>query len=254
MLIGRVSTTFSEGSATIHRSLTLHAADGTRQAVIREHKETQEGGNINIGGGGDDEFTRNFTLCADGRVVLYPNPKAYELQIYGTDGAKRQLIRRKYESVRRPEKELEAARRQADEMRERFGGQVEVDVPESADDISAVIARPGGELWVANSRGSRESGEQEIGWFDAYDPEGRYTKRVLIKADYDPERDNYALYGDRLFVFKEAQKAPPRQSTIGGAGGGATMVMMVGGGTPDDEEDGDEEALPYEVICYRLPR
>lgn len=253
VVIGRVSTRFEDGGATIRRSLTVHGPDGTQQAVVREDEETQSGGSIDIGGGGEDEFTENFTLCSDGRIVVYPDPRSYEMRIYGTDGAKQQIIRRDYTSVRRPEKELEAARKQADQMRERFGGQLEMEVQEMADDISRVIARPGGELWVANSHGSQDRQEQTLGWFDVYDADGHYVRRLCIEADYDPDRDNYALYDDRLFIFKEAQKAPPRSSTMGGGGGGATMVMMVSSGTPDKEDD-DEEPLPYEVICYRLPR
>jgi len=175
------------------------------------------------------------------------------LQVYGADGAQQQMIRRQYTSIRRPDAELEAAREQAERMSEQFGGDMEIEVQEMADDISGVIARPGGELWVANSQGSRDSDEQAIGWFDVYDTGGRYVHRLRIEEDYDPESDSYVLYGDRLFVFKEAQNAPPRTSTMGGGGGGATMVMMVGG-NPGAEEDEDEEALPYEVICYRLPR
>ena len=253
VVIGRVSTNFGEGQATIHRLLTVHGPDGVQQAVVREHKETQSGGSIDLGGGGEDEFTENFTLGSGGRIVLYPNPREYELRIHGTDGAQQQIIRRQYTSIRRPDAELEAARKQAERMSEQFGGDVEIEVEEMADDISGVIARPDGELWVANSQGSRDSSEQTIGWFDVYDTEGRYVRRLCIEADYDPARDNYTIYGDRLFVFKEAQKAPPRTSTVGGGGGGATMVMMVGG-DPSGEEDEDEEALPYEVICYRLPR
>ena len=74
---------------------------------------------------------------------------------------------------------------------------------------------------------------------------------MRIEADYDPDRDNFRLRGDRLFVFKEAQKAPPRTSTVGGAGGGA-MIMTIAAGSPAEEDD-DEEIRPYEVICYRLP-
>ena len=67
-------------------------------------------------------------------------------------------------------------------------------------------------------------------------------------VDYDPNRDNFAIDGNRLFVFKEAQKAPSRTSTSGG--GGMMMVMIQSGS--DVEEDDDEEPRPFEVICYRI--
>jgi hypothetical protein len=251
VLIGRVTTNFDENGATIHRLLSLHGTDGAQKAVIREDRETQSGGNIQLGGKEGDEFTANFTLTDDGRVVTYPDSRKYELRVYGEDGSPRQLIRRQYESVRRPEEELAAARKQAEEMRERFNGSVEIEVPEMADDIAGVIARPDGELWVANSRGNRESGENSIGWFDVFNAEGQYTRRLLIKADYDPSRDAYTVFGDRLFIFKEAQNAPPRSQTMGG--GGTQMVMMVSSGSVAEEEDEDEDPRPFEVICYMLP-
>ncbi len=250
VLIGRVNTTFAEEGATISRTLALHGADGQQTALIREDKETQSGGNIQLGGRDGDEFTQNFTLCPDGRVVTFPDPRKYEFRIYGRDGQKQQMVRRQYKSVRRPEKELEAARKQAEEMQARFNGSVQIDVPEVADDIAGIIARPDGMLWVANSQGNRDGGPGSIGYFDVFDRDGKYQERVLIKADYDRDRDSYTLVGDRLFVFKESQNAPDRTQTMGG-GGGTTMVMMVGGGASSEDEE-DEEARPYEVICYRL--
>ena len=251
VLIGRVSTNFDEKGATIHRSLALHGPDGRQLCVIREDKETQAGGNIQLGGNEGDEFTSNFTLSPDGRVITYPDTRRYEFRVYGPDGRKEKLVRREYTSVRRPEKELAAARKQAEEMSARFNGSVQIDVPEVADDIDGIIARPNGELWVANSRGNRDAEPGSIGYFDVFDRDGKYHRRVLIKADFDPQRDNFTLCGDRLFVFKEAQNAPDRTHTMGGAGGGTTMVMMVGGGSAAAEED-EDDAKPYEVICYRL--
>ncbi|MBU8871660.1 MAG: hypothetical protein KOO60_12410 [Gemmatimonadales bacterium] len=252
VLIGKVVTNFRDGEVVTRYSLSSHDADGTELAVLLENKEEQSGGQISLNmGDGKNAFTRNFSFCPDGRVVIFPEEKEYKLEIYDTAGVKQQLIRRKYESVRRSEKELEGMRKQQEQMRERFGGTVELEIDQYARDISAVIVRPDGEIWVANSQGDKDCPEQSIGLFDVYDQGGRYTRRVRIEADFDPDRDNFRLLDDRLFVFKEAQKAPPRTSTSGG--GGMMVMMITTGGAQDEDEDEDEEIRPYEVICYKLP-
>jgi hypothetical protein len=252
VLIGKVVTTFGEGSATTNYTLSSYDAEGSEQAVLMENKEVQSGGNISLNiGGGDNEFTSNFTLCPDGRVVVFQKAKEYRLDVFDAAGAQQGIIRRDYKSVRRSDKSLAAAHKQAEEMRERFGGNLEMEVEEYARDISDVIARPDGEIWVVNSQGDKECPEQSLGLFDVFDESGRYSRRVRIEADYDSERDNFCLIDDRLYIFKEAQKAPPRSST---SGGGGMMIMMVSGSSASEDEDEDEEVMPYEVICYRLPR
>jgi hypothetical protein len=253
VLIGKVVTAFNEGSVTTKYSLSSYDGDGSEIATLFEHSEKQSGGNISLSmGGGENAFTSNFTLCDDGRVVVFQNPKEYKLEVLDAGGTKKHIIRRDYETVRRSDEELEESRLQAEQMRERFNGNMEMAIEEFADDISDVIARPNGDIWVANSQGNRDCPENSIGIFDVFDTEGHYTKQVRIEADYDPERDQYKLEGDMLFVFKEAQNAPDRTSTMGGGGGGMMVMMVSSGGASDEDED--EEIRPYEVICYRLPR
>ena len=37
------------------------------------------------------------------------------------------------------------------------------------------------------------------------DAEGRFVERITLEADFDPERDDALLRGDRLYVIKESQ-------------------------------------------------
>lgn len=254
VLIGSVVSNFGEGSATTDYRLAAFDGDGNEISVIRSNHVEQRGANISLDfGGGENDFTSRFVLTSDDRVVLFPEAGGYRLDVYDLQGEPQRRIRREYESIRRSEEELEDARKQAEAMQRRFNGSVEMEIEEWSRDIHEVIARPGGDLWVLSSRGDRDRPDQAVGLFDVFDREGRYSHRVAYRADYDPERDYYVFRGDRLYVFKEAAKAPPRTQTMGG--GGTQMVMMVASGTPDDEEeDPDEEPMPYEVICYRLPQ
>lgn len=253
VLIGSVVSNFGEGGATSDYKLAAYDGDGREIAVIRSNHIEQHGGDISLDfGGGENDFTSRFVLTPDDRVVLFPEAGGYQLDVYDVRGEPRQRIRRKYESIRRSKQELDDARKQAEAMQRRFNGSVEMEIEEWSRDIHEVVARPNGDLWVLSSEGDRDRPDQAVGWFDVFDHDGRYSHRVAFSADYDSERDFYAFDRDRLYIFKEAAKAPPRTQTMGG--GGTQMVMMVASGTPDDEEDDpEEEPRPYEVICYRLP-
>ena len=116
-------------------------------------------------------------------------------------------------------------------------------------DVRGIVVRPDGSVWVDSSRNSRRREAGAVGPFDRYDPQGRFVERVTLKADYDPERDDVVVAGDRLFVIKEAQMT---SGTFQASSGAMNMVITMGGG---DEEDEDEELdpAPLSVISYRLP-
>ncbi len=252
VVIGKVVTEFTSESVTASYTLSSYLGDGSELATILENKEEQTGDNVSLSfGSGDNDFTSNFTLCQDGRVVVYKNPKKYELEVYDTKGSRKHIIRREYETVKKSDKEIASARKQMEELRNRFGGNMEMEIDEYSNDISNVIARSNGDLWVTNSQGDKDCPEHCIGIFDVFDKDGQYTKRLRIEADYDPGRDLFRVRDNMLFVFKEAQNAPDRTSTMGGGGGGMMVMMVSSGGASDDDED--EEIRPYEVICYELP-
>jgi len=247
IVLGHVST--SLGSETVVTAYTLarYLPDGTEAAKFIERKEEQSGGEISLSlGGSEDDFTRSWILCNDGSVVVFRYAFAYELQVFGPDGVPARTIRREYETLRRSQEELAAARRQAEEMNARFPG-VTQEVEERSRDISTVHPRPGGELWVATSAGDLARPEG-LGIFDVFDAAGLYVRTLRIDGvEYDPERDQYLIEGDRLFVLREAQVLPPRTTTSGG--GGMQMVMIQTGAA--DPED-DTESGPHEVVCYEL--
>lgn len=249
VILGRVSTSFDNEGVTVEYSLVRHHADGSVAQVVRERKEVQTGGNVSISlGGGEDDFTRNWVLAAGGDLVVFPQAFAYRLEFYDRTGQLARVVQRAYETLRRTDEELAADRRQAEALQARFTGMTR-EIEERARDIEAVFPRPDGSLWVACSQGSRECPVGSLGIFDVFDPAGRYVQTLRIDGvDFDPDRDNFTIEGDRLHIFKEARKAPSRTSTAGG--GGMTMMMIQSGS--DVEEEDDDEARPFEVICYRI--
>ncbi len=249
VILGGIRTSVDSAGATVNHSLVRHRADGSKAVVVRERKEVQAGGRVSIKlDGGEESFTDNWVLTKDGDLIVFPRPFEYRLEYYDSRGKLTRIVGRTYETLRRSDEQLAAARKQAEAMSARFSG-VQMAVEERARDISAVFPRPDGSLWVASSQGSRARAKGSLGVFDVIDPAGRFVRTVRIDGvDYDDARDDFTIVGDRLYVFKEALKAPSSVSTSGGAG---MTIMMIQGGSDVDEDD-DGEARPFEVVCYSL--
>ncbi len=250
MVMGLFSTRFNEGSAEIRHTLGTFDLEGALQHKVLHSMETQSGGSISISTDDDNDFINNWVVGPNGQIAVYRRTSQYLVEVFGADGQPVRNIRREYESLRRPDDELADARRQQEQMRERFGGSMEMEIEEMARDISEVIARPNGDMWVMNSRGERECPAGHIGIFDVFDTKGHFVRTLRLEADYSADDDQYLIRGNHLYVLKEAQNAPDR--TFSGGGGNMMMVMSSGGGG-EEEEDDDEEPRPYEVICYELP-
>jgi hypothetical protein len=251
VVVGQISTDFEEGKVTTNYTLGRFTPEGELQGYLFKDAQEQSGGNISLSfGSNDSDFTSHWTLCPDGRIVVFQQNKEYKLEVFDATGSPTMIIRREYEPVRRSDEAIARDKKRQESMAERFGGHTDMQVEEFARDISEAIARPNGDLWVKNSQGDDDCPEQSLGYFDVFNSAGHYVKRVRIEADYDPQRDNFSIRDNKLYVFKEAQKAPDRTSTSGG--GGMTMVMISGSGANEDDED--DEALPFEVVCYQLPR
>jgi hypothetical protein len=247
VVLGSVSTNMGADNVVTSYTLARYRPDGRRAVTFIEKKQQQSGGSVSLSlGGDDDDFTRNWTLTGDGGVVVFRRPFAYELQVYAPDGSLRRTIRRDYETLRRPTGEIADARRQAEEMQARYPN-VRQEVEERARDISAVFARPAGELWVATSAGDQARSDG-IGLLDVIDAEGRYVRTLRIDGvEYDPQRDTYLIEGDRLFVLREAQMLPPRTTTSGGGGMQMIMIQSSAPGADDEVDRG-----PLQVVCYEL--
>jgi len=248
IVLGRVATSMTDAAVVTTYSLARYARGGAPLVSFFSLREEQKGDEISLSMGEEkDAFTRQWTLLPDGGVVVFSDSFDYRLRLYGADGSPRGIIRRDYDTLKRTPEDLAAARKQAAEMQERFQG-VRQEVEERERDISSVVARPDGSLWVANSAGDRARPDG-VGLLDVFDPQGRYTHTLRIEGvDFDPGRDRYLIDGDRLYVLREALKLPPR--TMSSGGGGMQMMMIQTTDTGEDKDD--EEAGPHQVVCYDL--
>jgi len=177
------------------------------------------------------------------------NNQEYIIEVFNAKGKAERVIKRDYKSVKRSDKDIADDEERNAEMSARFGGELNIDVPQFERDIGSMYPRKDGNLWVENSQGNHDCPEGQLGFFDEYDADGKYLRQVSIAVDYDSERDNYVLVNDLLYILKEGQKQPETTSTGGGAGN--MMVMISGNSNSDEEED---EGLPPGVVCYKLNR
>ena len=221
--------------------------DGMTTATLYEEIEKSPDGNINITTNHPHQFTSHWALAADGRVYVAPAEQEYRIDVYGPDARLQRVIRREYETLKRSDEDLAADRKRQEEMRQRFGGMVQLVSRTYERDIAELLTRPGGRLWVLSSESLRDRTAGALGPFEVYDADGRFERRLSLEVDFDPGKDDFLIKGDRLFVLKQALVRPTTSSTHSG-GGMQSMVVMMGGG----EEDEDDDPTPPSVVCYRL--
>jgi len=232
------------------RRLIAVDAGGKLLATYSQLSEFHEGGGLVLrfgsDEGGGEDFIGQWDLDAGGRVYTAPFYDEYLLRVYAPDGKLQRLIRRDYERVKRTREEIA-------EMEERYAG-MPAGVPKPAiapyrRDIQGILVRPDGSVWVSTSGGRDDAQAGKVGPFDRFDAQGRFQQRLWLSADYDPERDEVVVTGDRLFVIKEALMT---SSSFSASSGNMNMVVRMGGREEEDEED-EGEAAPLSVISYRLP-
>ncbi len=248
VILGRTIMDFADGKSTTSDFLSRFAPDGTLQGHLLQDTDDLES-NSSSNTDEDNDFASHWTLTADGQIVVFQKYKEYKIEVFDPNGDPAKIIRRDFQPVRRSDKAIKKDKKRQESLRKRFGGDFTIPIAEFARHISEVFARPNGDLWVQNSQGDLDCPEHSIGFFDVFNSEGQFVKRVRLEADYNPDRDRFKIQDNHLFIFKEARKAPSRTNTSDSGGGTMVIVSL---GDEDDEEE-DEEARPYEVVCYLIP-
>jgi hypothetical protein len=247
IFLSYINPVIAGGGVVLKRGLIAVDPDGKRTATLKEDSQPQSGGAVRITDDASEDFYRNWEIGSDGRVYVAPHYQRYQILALDPRGNPPKVIERAYESVKRTDEELAQLREEQEAEAGRWrGADVRREPSPFRRDIGRIAARESGELWVLPSRGRMDLPAGTLGTFDVYDSSGRFVRQVTVKADFDDRYDDFAIAGDRLFVFKEANSASDQVST--GAGGRMVMVRR-GGGRQGDER----EPRPFEIISYRLP-
>jgi hypothetical protein len=237
---------FSEGKVTNTTRLVALDGKGKELAVYGEKSRDMDvsGGRMVISMG-DNEFARVWTAAADGRVFVVNHYTGYRIEVYGPDGKIERVILRDYEPLPYTQEEKDRRQKRFESRPKTPGLNLEPHFPDLKPDITALYARPNGELWVRTSRSSGE--DKSLGSFDVFDAQGHFQRVVRPKIRYDDGRDGYVITKDRLYRIKELNGA--LKAWAAGFGGGIRIAIQ--NDAEEDEEEGEPQ--PLEIVAFRLP-
>jgi hypothetical protein len=235
IILIRQLQTFAEGKGTQTISMDLVDAEGNVVTTYTTSERHLDLANLVISEKTFYTFeqTGRWAAGGDGRVYALQDYLDYAITVYNADGTKDRVIRRDYERRKRTQEEIdriygiwEAFLRQAPNAK--------ADIGDYDFDCQAIYPRDDGSLWVLTAHGSRDQADGVLGAFDVFDDKGRYVREVKLRGQGDPQEDGYFFVGDRLYVVT----------------GWLDAIVAQQGGAEGTEED--EDAVPMELICYRL--
>ena len=189
-----------------------------------------------------DDYANAWVLMDGGFLAINESGDEYKIEILDAEGELVRTITRDYEPLRRSDEELERLEREQRERAEENGGRVQGD---EIDPLYGVILSmhigPDGQLWVMTGRGrfGEGIGEDTLGTFDVFDPEGDFVRQVSIDVPFMGGSDEFEFLGDRLYVYEESRDA--RQSMYAGFG----MEIMT-------DQETDDDIDPLTIWCWKV--
>ncbi len=180
-----------------------------------------------------------WTLGPEGRVFVCQDRNDYAITVYTPSGTLERTIKRPYKSWNRTSQEKKIAEDNLVPWRRRNRNRLDFVVEPTEPDIAQLRVTDDGHLWVLPSRGLREQPAGVHSTWDVFDTSGRWEQSVSIECEGVGIRDRLFFAGDDLVIlvkqYADALKA------------------FRGLSTEDEESDSEEDdALPLEVICYRI--
>jgi len=218
------------------------ADDGSEGVVYLQQETSRPRTGPGISITVDSSFAEAWALGYDGRVHVSNHEDLYRIDTYDPSGEMVRVIERPYERRKRPAEELASMKEQAEKARGDRPGNDPIEIEQYDRDISDILARPNGDLWVMDSHGSPHHSDDTLGTFVVFDAAGQMTHRLRIDVPYRPGKDRFYVIGDHLYVVQEAISA--MRNMYAGFG----SVVIDG---EDDSSDGEPD--PLAVVCYRLP-
>lgn len=179
-----------------------------------------------------------FDLDSQGNLFVAPHRNQYLIEVFDPQGDKIRVIDREYESRIRDETDTEVARNVMEGIGKNYPARPrDIELLDTAADISWLRVLPNGTLWVSTSHGEREKPEGAMSTLDVFDPEGNFVYQASLMIQGDPRKDAlYMLDDHRVIMVK-----------------GALDAYLSGQGVASGDEEmelSDEAAL--EIICYEM--
>ena len=177
-----------------------------------------------------------WDLMSDGRVVAVPDFYDYSFNIYAADGTVQRTVSREFEPYKRVDEDSDVIEAILEGTRAQFPFPIDIEIEDYETPIGQLIVHPGGDIWVLSARGARNQPDGVLATWDVFDGDGHFTRQIRVNCPGDGRRDGMFFVGDdRLLVVHGLLDA---------------LGSQFGGGTGD--ADAGEEAVPIEVVCYRV--
>ena len=241
LVLGGARITRGEDTRTATNFIAAHGLDGTETTRFLEMVSVRDFGRMEISEKNEYFPGRGgWALAEDGQVYIASARNEYRIDVYGPAGDQERSITRGYDSWKRTDAEKDRAREMMMPFRRRNRRAINVVVESTERDILDMVVNPQGQLWVLPSRGIRQQDEGTHSTWDVFDASGAFARQVAWLCEGDGEKDALFFPGGGLAVLvKEHSEA---------------MFAFRGRGADNPtDDDEDLEALPLEVICYRIP-
>jgi sugar lactone lactonase YvrE len=236
LVLAAAANAFADQKFDQIRYLARIGADGKETAKYHSETRSIDFANPVLDDTVWDTFDRRWLVGSDGRVYACTNYGDYRVQVWNPDGSTNRVIEKEYTHQKRTAGE----KKTVEDIMSVFAKQIPnatVKISDFNKDIESIYVRDDGSLWVLTSDGTRGLPENTAGVFDVFDADGRFVRRVTLKAQGNPLTDMYYFVGNRFYVVTDLL-----QAAISLQSGGQSFQI------------GDEEPEPMSVICYDLDK
>jgi len=240
LVLGGAKITRGENSRTATNFIAAHGLDGAETTRYLESVNVRDFGRMEFSE--KNEFfpgRGGWALAEDGRVYVASARNEYRIDVYGPGGEHERSITHPYDSWKRTDAETDKAREMMMPFRRRNRSAVNIVVEPTERDILDIRVDRQGQVWVLPSRGIREQEKGIHSTWDVFDGTGTFSRQVAFVCEGDGQKDALFFPGGGLAVLVKEHS----EAMFAFRGRGADNPL-------DDEED--VEALPLEVICYRI--
>ncbi len=232
IILAGSTSSMEDGKQMSIAYLKAYDIDGNELAHFHEEAREQRYGGWEFREETFSDFQRRWASAPDGRVAAFLSFADYRIHVWNADGSLDRVIERPdYAPVERTGEEKKRFQTFYDRITSWNPGSTFV-TNDHHQTLTQMFFREGGTLWVRSGRDTWRAEAGTFTAFDVFDREGRYVKRVHLRADAHPIDDGLFLVGDRAYVVTDLFSA---------------MMSSFGG---SDEEDTGAEAEPVAVIAH----
>jgi len=210
--------------------------DGTPQADLHSEDRLWDLNNFTLRETMTDFCWGRIDVGADGKVAVAIPRNEYAITLFNPDGTVDRVIEREYKSPKRTDRARNRATAGLEGQIRQFPPGTPYEVDAHDPDITAVFVREDDSIWVLTSQAFWHPKPGVLKTYDVFNREGDFIKQVDVVAEGVAWNDAL-IFADNDLVVQITGFYDALTAITGGVG----------------SSDEDDEAVPMEVICYRIP-